>query len=226
MPKCTGKNRRCRKCGRKYPKSEIELWECPECGENRKCTQNAITGTTKCKQHGGKSLKGISSPSLKTGKYSKFLPDKLAARYQEIMDDNELLTLKNEVHLIDTRLTEILENIQNDDTKTLWIDLQSSFERYKNAYNDERRSIELNNLEQIIETGSKVYHQWNEIYLVLEQRRKLVESERKRYLEMQQMISSDRLMLLVSTLLGVIKENVKDRETLNIISTEFRRLTS
>lgn len=190
------------------------------------CNRSAVNGKRVCTVHGGLTPGGLASTHFKHGKYSKYLPDRLAARYQEAIEDNELLTLKNEVHLIDTRLTEILDNVQSDDTKTLWLDLQSTWDKYRNAINDEIRTNQLNNIEELIEKGSKVYHQWNEIYNVLEQRRKLVESERKRYLEMQQMITADRAMLLVSSLLGIIKEHVSDRNILTAIATDIRKLTT
>jgi hypothetical protein len=202
----------------------------PQCQAKAKstgiqCNRSAVSGKRVCTVHGGLTPSGIASPNFKTGKYSKFLPDKLSARYEEALEDTELLTLKSEVALIDSRLTDILENIQSDDTRSLWIDLQSAWERYRNAPNDERRNTELYNIEDLIEKGSKVYHQWNEIYVVLEQRRKLVESERKRYLEMNQVVTADRLMVLISALLGIIKEHVSDTRTLQAISTDFRRLS-
>lgn len=190
------------------------------------CKRHAAIGMSVCYYHGSRSLKGINSPKLKTGKYSKYLPDKLAMRYEEALQDKELLTLHSEISLIDTRLADILENIQEGDTKTLWVDLQSTWEKYRNSPNDERKNNELNNLEELIEKGSKVYHQWNEIYLVLEQRRKLVESENKRYRDLQLVITSDRAMLLITTLLGIIKTHVTDRPTLNAIATEFRDITN
>ena len=65
---------------------------------------------------------------------------------------------------------------------------------------------------------------WKEILTLLEQRRKLVESERKRLVEMHQVITAERAMVLMSAILGIIRENVNDRETLTRISEGIRRI--
>ena len=46
---------------------------------------------------------------------------------------------------------------------------------------------------------------------VLEQRRRLVESERKRLVEMQQTLTVEKAMLLIGAIGGIIKAHVHDR---------------
>ena len=55
-----------------------------ECGAKTRqggvCKQPALPNG-RCHYHGGKSLAGLASPTYQTGRYSKALPARLAARY-------------------------------------------------------------------------------------------------------------------------------------------------
>ena len=45
------------------------------------CQKWPIKGRNRCRNHGGKSLRGVDSPSFKNGRYSKLLPRDLLGRY-------------------------------------------------------------------------------------------------------------------------------------------------
>jgi hypothetical protein len=59
---------------------------------------------------------------------------------------------------------------------------------------------------------------------LVEQRRKLVESERRRLHELEQMIPADRAMTMIATILAIIKRHVHDVPTLAAIQEDFRNL--
>ena len=59
---------------------------------------------------------------------------------------------------------------------------------------------------------------------LVEQRRKLVESERRRLVELQQTITVERALVLVGAIAGIIKAHVKDRAMLAAISADLERL--
>lgn len=59
---------------------------------------------------------------------------------------------------------------------------------------------------------------------LIDQRRKLVESEQKRRVAMKTMMTPESAMALVAALLDAVKRNVSDRATLAAIGTEFDRL--
>jgi hypothetical protein len=85
-------------------------------GKNRQgepCGNEAINGASKCRFHGGASLIGVASPTFKHGRYSKHLPTRLAARYAEALSDPQLLELRDEIALVGTRQTELLEQLDS-----------------------------------------------------------------------------------------------------------------
>jgi hypothetical protein len=57
-------------------------------------------------------------------------------------------------------------------------------------------------------------------------RRKLVESEEKRLIAMQQAITSERALLMIARVIDVIRQNVSDRAILSAITNDLRAVFS
>jgi hypothetical protein len=65
---------------------------------------------------------------------------------------------------------------------------------------------------------------WAEIVSLVEQRRRLVESERKRLVDLQQTMTAGEAVVLAMQLLDVVRRNVTDRTALAAIGREFESL--
>jgi hypothetical protein len=183
----------------------------------------------RCNLHGGKSLKGAASPQFKTGRHSKYLPTRLRERYQEALDDPELIALNDEIALIDARLAELLGRIDSGESMSVWEKLRKAYQalREAQAAKDVAGTVDaLNVLGDMIERGGRDDETWNQIYYLLDQRRKLTESERKRRVDMQQMVTAERLTILMTAVQDAIRRNVHDRDTLSAISADIRALIS
>lgn len=181
----------------------------------------------RCRMHGGGSLLGIASPTYKTGRYSRFLPSRLAARYEEMRGDVELLELREEIGLVDTRLADLLSRVDTGESGALWRSLMQArmdLIAAKRANDLKGQGEALSFILDLISQGHADYRAWAEVGAVLEQRRKLVESERKRMIETQQMISSERAMALLGAVVNIIKEHVDDRAVLAAISSGINNL--
>jgi len=226
---CGARTKSCRQCGHRYTKDEYDLWECPECGEPRACKRNVKAAGLRCRFHGGKSLSGIASPSYKHGRYSKYLPTHLIDRYQEAVTDPELLALRDEIALVDVRLSELLQRISTGETASLWDQLKAVYVEMQEALAAQDTAIfreAFTKLGGIIQQGGNNDDVWAAIGRQLEQRRKLVESERKRLVEMQQVITAEQAMTLLTAVVDVIRQNVTDRNTLAAISAAIKQLVS
>jgi len=174
--------------------------------------------------HGGKTLTGLASPLLKKGRYSKYLPDRMLERYQESQEDPELLNLSAEISLVDSRLAELLQRVDTGETKDLWAQASRQIKDIKAAGSDRMLVARLiNELAETIKEAQDDYSAWDEISRQMEQRRRLVESERKRLVEMQNFISQEKAILLIGALTDAIKRHVTDRKTLSAISSELVR---
>lgn len=191
------------------------------------CRRRAVAGRTVCTVHGGLTPVGPALPQFKHGRYSKYLPTRMAERYQEAQADPDLLALRDEVALLDARLSVLLEQVDAGGTADVWKRLKDTFHELQraNASGDKIRQRALFfDLTQLIQSGGNEYDAWQEIYDMFERRRKLVESERKRLVEIQNVITVDRAMGLIAFITDTIRRHVSDRDALTAISTELRAL--
>ena len=67
---------------------------------------------------------------------------------------------------------------------------------------------------------------WAALEPLINQRRKLVESESRRMKDLHQMITLERAYALVAAYIAVVQRHVTDRAVLTLISEEFSRLTA
>ncbi len=152
----------------------------------RQCQRHAVPGMMVCKYHGGRTPTGMGSPHFRHGRYSKYLPTGLVNRYVTARTDPELLSLRDEIGLVDTRITEVLTSTSD--------------------------------------SAATLAAVWETLEPLIEQRRKLVESEHKRLHVLHSVITAEQLMLLLATVTDVIKTHVHDREALSAISLDLKRL--
>lgn len=190
------------------------------------CKQPALANG-RCRYHGGKTPGGIASPHFKTGRYSKFLPARLADRYHESLTDPDLLELRSEISVLDARMSELIGRIDTGESGAAWMTAKIALQHYQEARLDGEKGKEIEamqELESVLERGLADTAIWSEIAMMTEQRRKLVESERKRLVDMQQVITSDRAMLLIGAVVDIIRRNVTDRRMLSGINHELTLL--
>lgn len=145
----------------------------------------------KCRKHGGLTPKGFACSSTVHGRYSKYIPQSLGASYKDSLSDPELLHLRSEIALMDTRITELLSQLK---------DIEESPES-----SDVLLRKEL----------------WFDIGAFTDNRRKLVESERKRAIETQQIMTTDRVMELMQLILTIITKHVHDKTAIERISNDI-----
>lgn len=193
------------------------------------CKSPAMGSSGRCRMHGGKSLAGLASPRLSHGRYSKVLPARLSARYEEARQDAALLELRDEIGLVDSRLSDLISRVDTGESGAIWQTLKGAYTALllARASSDTKKMGEaLSQIGELITRGHADYAAWDEIAAALEQRRKLVESESRRLNQMQQMITASEAMALVSALLASVREHVKDRDALVRVQNAFIELTT
>ena len=66
---------------------------------------------------------------------------------------------------------------------------------------------------------------WDDIRAIIQERRGLVDTETKRAKAAQESITLDRIMLVMSAVLDIIKQHVTDANTLQHIAADIRKLS-
>ncbi len=192
-----------------------------------RCGANAVTGMEVCRHHGGKSLRGFAVPHFKTGAQSKYhyLPERLSEKVGEFLSDPELVELRENIAVYDSRLTELYSQLGESEPAAVWNELASLYGRWQSSESAEKGDEARRAFETLLNEGaseqSKSARVWDKIIELTEQRRKLVESESKRLKDQQQIITGEQFLTFIQFVLSVIKENVTDRQQLNRISDKL-----
>jgi hypothetical protein len=193
----------------------------------KQCTRDAMLGSTKCYVHGGATPKGIASPQFKTGRYSKHLPSSLLDIYNQATDDPDLLSVRQDITLLDTLIAAKLPLLEDWESREHWDTTLKLIIKARRAYRSEDYAgLEeaLSELEAIADKRRLFFAAEGEIQSQVEQRRKLVETEQKILYNQTRSLTAEQAMILVSALLDSVRRNVMDGSALNAIQADFIRL--
>lgn len=81
-----------------------------------RCKAKAMTGRDLCYHHGGMSLVGPANPAYRDGRYSRYMPKRLLEQYERAAGDGDLLVMRDDVAIVDTRLAELLSKLDSGET--------------------------------------------------------------------------------------------------------------
>jgi len=193
----------------------------------QQCQQNAMKGSTKCFHHGGSTPKGMASPHFKTGRYSKYLPKRLLEDFANALGDQDLLALSSEISLLDARLGDLIRRVDTGESGEIWKALRDTYKALNQAReigDTVTMGVALAEIGKLITRGHMDYANWREISILIEQRRRLVESERKRLIDLHQMVRADKFMIFIQTLADSVKRNVHDKDALAAIQNDIAKL--
>ena len=109
----------------------------------RFCTAYPLTGTTRCRLHGGKSLAGPAHGNWKHGMYSTVLPEALGTHYATARQNPALVALTEQIALVDAKVFELFEQVQRGESPAAWtrvLELAAAQEAALEAFATARRS--------------------------------------------------------------------------------------
>ena len=200
------------------------------------CTNMAVTGMTKCRMHGGKSLRGAALPQYKSGRYSKSLPMQLAQRYEEARSNPRLLSLDDDIALTEARLAQLLEQVDTGESGARWQALREALEAFSAAMgvgDMAGMAAHFAELRRLVEAGAAQVGVWREVYEVVETRQKLVPAQVKTLQTLQQMLTVQQHMLMVGALTDAVVRAVQKhadvqtgRKILMDMQTDFTKLST
>lgn len=165
----------------------------------------------RCGQHGGKTPRGVASPSWKTGKcsiYAGLLPAKMAEDFEAVMTDPKLLALETDIALLELRQVELLREIQSG------LDPAAALRQAGKFITDLRQAVAEGNVVSIgmaaediaeaLDGGVETARAWESFMRTGEQKRKHVESEGKRLERMQAFLTADEARTRDQMLIAII----------------------
>lgn len=183
----------------------------------------------RCRMHGGKTPVGPALPQYKTGRYSKLLPARMAATYLEAAGDPDLLVLREEIALVYARLSDLLGRVDSGESGEAWRRAGAAFKALTaglDAGDTAAAKTALKDLDTVIRRGLGDRAAWDEIGELLDRRERLVRSERRRMVEMQQTMTIEQAMVFTGAVIALVDQYVTDQHARAAISNGIRRLVS
>lgn len=191
------------------------------------CRQWAVTGRERCRMHGGRQPRGLAHPLTKTGRFSKDLPTRMLANYQEALADPDVLAMHEELAVLLARIADLLARVDTGESGAHWRGIRQGLADVRRATQRQdtaAAAAALREMERLADLGVADYRAWQEVLTTIELYRRLVDTERRRLEAAQQMITTDRSMLLVAALVDAVRRHVDDRRVLDAIGRELDRL--
>jgi hypothetical protein len=210
------------------------------------CRAKVIRGRTACQMHGGKSPRGFAHPNTKTGRYSQDLVARAVASYEQGLVDSTNLELGDEVALSTTLIKETLHATQ---LPKYWAELHECYESVCQLYIDglvflgeQPTRLELAETlarpeggalgRALGELGERIAEGEREYSLdidtvdrtsrLLEGKRRLVESELKRFSDNGLLWPISKVQLYVGKLLSCVRRHITDESVLMAIARDFQ----
>jgi hypothetical protein len=189
------------------------------------CRRRAVAGRNVCTVHGGKTPRGPAHPNYKHGKHSKVLPAHMREGYERAITDEELVSLRAELAVIDARVRDLLKRADAGDSGKRWKELQAQMKRVDTC-RPEEQLLELDTLSTMIRAGTAEASVWHEIRDWFVVREKLTRSERRRLVEAKLVMSVEQAQLVMTMFVDAAKEAVgHDERAMAKIVEAFVRLS-
>ncbi len=129
------------------------------------------------------------------------------------------MRLRNDLAIVATRLVELIQSLNSGQSGTLWKRLRKKYRELRRSRpNSAKFTKAINEIGELIECGSSNDVIWKEIGQQIELRRRLLDSETKRSLATDRVLTSEQVQMLTEALSRVILTHVKDRQTLQKIT--------
>ncbi len=172
----------------------------------RQCESSPMQGRTTCRMHGGESPRGLANSSTRTGLYSKYLPLRMRARFEDLINADDLYDLRNTVALLDTRTLELFEKFEGKDLETV----EKAFNEFKAVFvgYDREAGEAFLHLGQVIQQNKQAWQIWEEVRDLAEQKRRVVETDRRTQIQAEKLYSLAEVGIILGQVSAIIAQVV------------------
>lgn len=154
-------------------------------------------------------MSGAQSATFKHGKYTEVIPSRVMEWYLEFRRDPNLMDMTDDIGLLQARQKEILGGLSTGEAGASWrrmAELIQALKAAMSARDSEGIVSALTQLETLARNGASDVQVWNEYMNVGEKKRRLVETERKRRMDMKVMLAPEQLMAILRGYTQIVME--------------------
>jgi hypothetical protein len=233
-------------------KRDRKAYEGPFCGAKRRdgsTCKNPPMENGRCRMHGGKSRPpGPTHHSYKhgrTSKLAKHLPEVFGRVYSESYSDADLLSIRSEAALLETRVKVLCERLYTGESGQLWKRLLKHWNDFEegNRLSREAASTEdpermgdlrqqaqeliqsaVQNIGRIIREAEKDESNWKELIETSQQSAGLKQAEMGRLKQLQMMMTAEEAIVLMHQMKQAVADVVSDPQLRQRIAARFAQL--
>jgi hypothetical protein len=184
-----------------------------------------MVGHNRCKMHGGKVPRMHAAPAYNGKGTSRYLPKNLRKEYERVMSDPNLLSVRDEIGLVQLRINQLAGEIEDVKTgRELFEQATQAWAKMKAAMAGGTPAAFTacrNEMDRIMEDGATRYQKWSELIQAAKDKAHLSRVEIESMVDMHAMISVERVVMMLTSLGDVVKRNVKDKAALMSIMNEM-----
>jgi hypothetical protein len=183
-------------------------------GERCKCP--AVSGSTKCRLHGGKSLKGVAHPNYQGKGFSSYLPDRLVKIYDDVEADNEHTLLSRNIKLREVLIRETLAKLDDSpESAEIWQTLRRLWDDLRVAFTSEnygKVELVMRQVDRLIDERVLYFAALDQIQTGLAEQRKDKQAIAAIEFKGENAVPATELMVLMGAVLKIIQTVVTDKQ--------------
>lgn len=154
-----------------------------------RCRQPVRAGWTVCQYHGAGTPDRPAGHPPENGRYSKHLPTRFMADFEDSLNDPNQLSLRMEMALIDVRMGDLLRKLETSDSVAAWNRVAVSAAMIAKLANGEDEDndnmrAKLANAADILQRAVTEHRDekevWDDLIAFIDERRKIADVERRR----------------------------------------------
>jgi len=178
------------------------------------CEQPAMANG-RCKKHGGLTPAGADSPHFKHGGRTRHMPKRIAELAAEADNDTELLNIRADIVLLETRIRELFATLGDKHSGELWDATKKAYDLLQKAKRSGKQSqideaeFQLN---ATITAGYNDSQAWRELRALAQEKAVLSKEERLRLKETQQTMTYQQANTLLAAVAAAVHRWVSDKE--------------
>lgn len=192
------------------------------------CKNPAVTGSSKCRLHGGKTPKGSASPHWQGKGRSKYLPQRLADSYAELEADTEYTDLRANMRLREVFIREKLAMLdEHPESAAFMAALRKVLSLFRKAWANEEyggADVYFRELEQLVDERLVYFETHKEIRADLAEQRKDSQAIAAIEYKGENAVTASELMNFVSALLNFVTTHVSNPNERQAILTDVQNL--
>jgi hypothetical protein len=171
----------------------------------------------RCRFHGGKSAKaGPTHHTWKHGRRSQFtkhLPEHLRAAFDASASDPDLLSVRNEIALADSRLHDLLDKLTSGESAARMLSLRGLVKAMGNELrkadpNPAALAMAVERMGAVLDAAFGDDSVWAQIQAIMGTRMQLTETERRVADSKKANVDADSLRLLLQMILSSVRQHV------------------